>query len=184
MQVSAADRPPGPSRRSRRRRSSRRGRRAPALQTAVWSMCSTTARPRFAAFLTSGLPATSPIRYWPGTTVWKFSSISGTFSGGGTPPSGNMTSASVGHANMHASHWMQSWNRSTRLLFADQVEDVGRAHRHARIAARAAVVVDVVDQDPRGPTACVAGGAIIGVVPLAGRSPSVNTAISEDGEAP
>ena len=27
---------------------------------------------------------------------------------GGTAPSGNMTSASVGHANMHASHWMQS----------------------------------------------------------------------------
>ena len=65
-----------------------------------------------------GKPMTSPTAKIEGTAVWKFSSIWGTLSGGGCEPSGNMTSASVGHAVMHASHWMQSSKRSTRLLFA------------------------------------------------------------------
>jgi hypothetical protein len=34
-------------------------------------------------------------------------------------------------------------------LVVDQIEDVGRAHRDAGVAAGAAIVVDVVDQDPR-----------------------------------
>ena len=45
---------------------------------------------------------------------------------------GQITSASVGHANMHASHWMQSWNRSTRLLFATRSSTlVGHTATHA-----------------------------------------------------
>ncbi len=52
--------------------------------------------------------------------------------GGGVLPSGNMTSASVGHANMHASHWMQSWKRSTRLLFWTRSSTfVGHTATHA-----------------------------------------------------
>src|SRR6185436_13731199 len=53
-------------------------------------------------------------------------------SAGGVAPSGNMTSASVGHANMHASHWMQSWNRRTRLLLATRSRTfVGHTATHA-----------------------------------------------------
>jgi len=131
MQLSAADSPPGPE--PTIATSTVLGPRPIAPERRpVAIMCSIATRPRLAAFLTSGLPATSPIRYWPGTAVWKFSSISGILSGGGVVPSGNITSASVGHANMHASHWMQSSNRSTRLLFATRSSTlVGHTATHA-----------------------------------------------------
>ncbi len=67
MQVSAADMPPGPE---PTMATSNRFGAWPIGRSPVASMCSMTPRPRLAAFLTSGLPATSPIRYWPGMAVW------------------------------------------------------------------------------------------------------------------
>src|SRR5262245_66211889 len=90
MQVSAADRPPGPeptmatSTQVTLLASEPSARRAllPGVRPFLRA-CSMTARPRLAAFLTSGLPATSPIRYWPLTAVWELSSIFGTLDMGG-----------------------------------------------------------------------------------------------------
>ena len=113
-QVSPADKPPGPEPTITTSSTSPPGAAGRALRSRA--MCSITARPRFAAFLTSGLPATSPIKYWPGTAVWKWSSSSGTVSMRGVVPSRYITSAWVGQALAHCSHCTQSPKRATLTL--------------------------------------------------------------------
>ncbi len=143
-------------------------------------MCSTTARPRFAAFLTSGLPATSPIRYWPGTAVWKCSSISGTLSGGGTRALGEHDQR-LGRAREHARFALDAVLEAEHAaLVRDQIEYVGRAHRDAGIAARAAIVVDIVDQDARPDHG---RGSGVGMVALASGQHRERHH-QQDGEAP
>src|SRR5262249_10126560 len=73
---------------------------------------------------------------------------------------GYMTSASVGHANMHASHWMQSWNRRTRLLFATRSSTlVGHTATHASQPVQRSSLMSWTRT--RGPTTC-AGAHVAG----------------------
>src|ERR1041384_670971 len=179
MQVSAADNPPGPEPTIATSTTLSSPPSAPGRIPAA-SMCSTTARPRFAAFLTSGLPATSPVRYCPGTAGWKFSSLSGAFTAGRRSPLGEHHQR-LGRAREHARLALDAVVEPEHAaLVLDQVQHVRGTHRDTGIAARAAVIIDVVNQDAR---AYRGGRRKDRAVALAGGQHREHRH-QEDGEAP